>query len=97
MVRPVVWSVNPIGSKLILLDGSVMSSLTSVHFDVFFLSSKVTTYSFVFEVKSVLPLFQLLPMLGSPALSALPLGALNWWYVGATTPLAFGNAPGLTV
>lgn len=78
-MRPVVWSVQPIGSSEILFDGSVGSVLTFFHVEVRAWSSKVTTYSSVLDVKSVFPDFQLLPMLGSPALSATPAGALNWW------------------
>src|SRR3954447_26194240 len=88
IVRPVVWSVQPIGSSEILFEGSVGSVLTFFHVEVSALSLKPTTYSSVLEVKSVLPDFQLLPMLGSPALSATPLGALNWWYLGALAPEA---------
>src|SRR3954464_10503302 len=96
MVRPVSESVQPIGSRLILLDGSTTSSLTRVHVELL-PAPNFTTYSSVFDVNSVLPVFQLLPTDGSPADVARPVGARYWRYDGGVTPLAAGNVPVATV
>src|SRR3954467_9444459 len=82
-VRPSLESVKPIGSRLILLAVSIGASLTSVQVDAPLLSLKWTWYSWVYDVNSVLPVFQLLPMDGSPASSETPLGARYCWNRGA--------------
>src|SRR3954447_5100475 len=74
-VRPVTESVKPIGSRLTLLDGSAVLSLTSFHVDVPALSLNATSYSCVYDVKNVWPVFQLLPIEGSPASVETPAGA----------------------
>src|SRR4051812_14006697 len=82
-VRPSLLSVNPIGSSETWLDGSAVLSFTRVHFAGCLVKS--TLFSWVYDVKNVLPVFQLLPMDGSPASSAMPLGASYCRYVGALT------------
>src|SRR3954468_7819431 len=77
-VRPVFESVKPIGSSETWFDGAATSSLTSVHDDACCFAWKSTRYSLVYAGNSVRPVFQLLPIEGSPALSALPFGASNW-------------------
>src|SRR3954464_474712 len=84
-VRPSFESVKPIGSRLILLPVSIGSSLTSVQGDAPLVSLKWTWYSWVYDVNSVLPVFQLLPMDGAPGSAERPLGARCCWNCGAVT------------
>src|SRR3954469_12310347 len=93
-VRPSFESVKPIGSRLISFAVSIGSSLTSVQVDAPLVSLKGTWYSWVYDVNSVLPVFQLLPIDGSPALSETPLGARYCWKRGAATLVACGCGGG---
>src|SRR3954449_13473420 len=93
-VRPSLESVNPIGSRLISLAGSIGSSLTSCQSDLPTLSLKWTAYSWVYDVNSVLPVFQLLPIDGSPASSETPFGARYCWKRGVVTLVACGCGGG---